>query len=712
MIPNNHSMTTNTTLCRKILFAVISLSIIILMIYSNSFDCSWHLDDTHSITDNPNIHLETLSWKNIYNAMHSDQKHPQKIYRPVSCLSFAFNYYFGELNESYYHLVNISVHLIASIFLFQFIYRLFDLPILKDRFNKDSSYFIALLTTVLWAVNPIQVQAVTYIVQRMASMAGMFYIMSMYFYLLARTSQKSLENITFFLLSISAFALSLGSKENAAMLPFSLIILEIFLLEGKPFQKVKENPKKSIIIFSSILLAVILYIILNNINLYEKYFAGYNNRPFTLTQRIMTEPRVIIFYISLILYPVSTRLNIAHDIDVSTSLVTPITTSISILIIIALIGLAVYNRKKYPLLAFSICFFFLNHIIESSFLNLELIFEHRNYIPSMFFFLPISAGLNKGLHYYKAKKSMQYIITIFIVLFLVGLGHLTFIRNVIWKNEKTLWIDAVEKSPDLARPHHNLGKYYHDYGRKDEAFSEYMKAMSCKWTNRNSESFTTFFNLGELLADNKEYEKAENFYRKALSIKPESPAVYNNLATLYEKKGDIEQSNNYLIKSFNLYPYSPITNLNLGLYYLKRKEPEKALYHLNMSNAPNLINNTLLYMGIAYKQMGRHGRAVMYFKELITNNPNNIMAYMHISEIYLIKNNKHMAKEQMDKAVSIILKDNSMFKKTMNDLIKDNRKNINPSLPTIIPLIKESIEGKTNELALWKDYIKEIKEDM
>jgi capsular polysaccharide biosynthesis protein len=77
----------------------------------------------------------------------------------------------------------------------------------------------------------------------------------------------------------------------------------------------------------------------------------------------------------------------------------------------------------------------------------------------MFFFLPIASGLYMGLDYYKNRKRMQYIIILSIVLILVSLGHSTFMRNFTWKNEKTLWVDAVDKSPNLSRPHHNLGKY-------------------------------------------------------------------------------------------------------------------------------------------------------------------------------------------------------------------------------------------------------------
>ncbi|MGD8986429.1 MAG: hypothetical protein PVI53_20560, partial [Desulfobacteraceae bacterium] len=84
--------------CRKVVFAIVVLGILIFSIYGNTFDCSWHFDDEVNITDNPNIHLKELSWKSIKRALFSGRADPSALYRPVSCLSFALNYYFGELD--------------------------------------------------------------------------------------------------------------------------------------------------------------------------------------------------------------------------------------------------------------------------------------------------------------------------------------------------------------------------------------------------------------------------------------------------------------------------------------------------------------------------------------------------------------------------------------------------------------------------------------
>ncbi|RLB31833.1 MAG: hypothetical protein DRH11_12695, partial [Deltaproteobacteria bacterium] len=147
--------------CRKRVFAIAALFILILIIYSNTFRASWHFDDEHTIMINPRLHLEDLSWKNIKNTFYSKDYQPEKLYRPVACLSFALNYYLGKLNVLGYHLVNLAIHFITSVFLFLFIYQVLRLPSLGDKY-LGNSYFIALLSSVLWAINPVQVQAVTY----------------------------------------------------------------------------------------------------------------------------------------------------------------------------------------------------------------------------------------------------------------------------------------------------------------------------------------------------------------------------------------------------------------------------------------------------------------------------------------------------------------------------------------------------------------------
>jgi hypothetical protein len=177
-------------------FSFLTLLIVILITYGNSFHCEWHYDDFINIVDNPNVHLRDLTWQNVQKAFYGLSRPRPQIERPLSYLSFALNYYIGGVNVFGYHVVNVVIHYITSVFLFLFIFSTLKLPLLAKQY-RSSAYAIALLAVFFWTLHPIQVTAVTYIVQRMASMAAMFYIMAMYFYLKGRTATTIKKHIVF-----------------------------------------------------------------------------------------------------------------------------------------------------------------------------------------------------------------------------------------------------------------------------------------------------------------------------------------------------------------------------------------------------------------------------------------------------------------------------------------------------------------------------------
>ena len=696
----------NVSSCHKKIFAITALFIIILIIYSNTFHASWHFDDEPNITDNPNLHLKEITWENVKRTIFSDRNNPDIPYRPVACLSFALNHYFGGLDVFGYHLVNISIHLLSSIFLFLFIYHTLNLPSLKTKYASHS-YSIALLATILWTINPVHTQAITYLVQRMASMAGMFCIMSMYFYLKARTTEPGGKKLLFLILCFVSFAMALGSKENSAILPLSIFLYEILLLQKITGQNLRKNLRLFFIVTGPILILGFTFIYFQGGNIFS-FLNGYENRPFTLVQRLLAEPRIIIFYISLLLYPMPNRLNIAHSFQISTSLFNPISTVLSIILIAGAIGYAVYSAKKQPLFSFCILFFFLNHVIESTIFPLELIFEHRNYIPSMLFFLPVAIGFCNLLELYAMKRTMKHIISVFIILLLIGLGHSTFMRNFTWKNEKTLWIDAVEKAPDQFRPHHNLGRYYQDHGHQEEAISEYKKALSRSVLHRKNETAVTYYNLGNIYGDLRDYEKARYFYERAKDIDPDYLPVYVNIAAVLDREGKYALAHDYLVKVIRFRPDSIEANYNLGFHYLREGQPEKAIPHLQrLSDNKQFGDRVLFYLGIAFKQKGQLGRAVTYFKMAMEKNPRNIKLHLHLAEIFYRIGDHKQAKREVAKAINL-MPDKDIFQKILDDLLKKGRsRNLQPRGDIVIPLMSEACLYKSEILKEWSNLLEE-----
>ena len=269
------------------------------------------------------------------------------------------------------------------------------------------------------------------------------------------TARRNPTQALFYMGCLGSFLCAVLSKENAVMLPVSLGLVEIvFFQDGSITNKIKKHfPALAVAGIALILIIIVLF----KTGALNYFFRAYASRPFTLVERLLTEPRIVLFYISQIFYPVPARLSITHDIIVSTSLLSPWTTLPAILIVLLMIGIAVSQLKRKPLVVFSILFFFINHVVESTILPLELIFEHRNYLPSFFIFLPVAIALMYLFNYYQSKnRSMYTILTIFVTLVIIGLGCFTYIRNRDWRTETTLWQDAMKKAPRDARPVSNL----------------------------------------------------------------------------------------------------------------------------------------------------------------------------------------------------------------------------------------------------------------
>ena len=171
--------------------AFVLLFFLILTSYSNTFYSSWHLDDEANITGNSRIHIKALTPDSIMGTFYASPVSAGKMYRPVANLTFALNWYVGKNKVTGYHIVNVAVHLVTAFLLYLTIINLYRTPKLENLYEPASGHFIAFLAAALWAVNPIQTQAVNYIVQRMAILAAMFYLCGVYFYVKFRLADTS-----------------------------------------------------------------------------------------------------------------------------------------------------------------------------------------------------------------------------------------------------------------------------------------------------------------------------------------------------------------------------------------------------------------------------------------------------------------------------------------------------------------------------------------
>lgn len=659
---------------KKNLIIFLILFLFVFGVYSSNFNASWHFDDNPNILDNSRIHIKDLGFNTLkrtfFREFDDGQNLDIRLYRPISMLTFALNWYIGKDNVIGYHIVNNAIHLLTTFFLFLAVLNLFKSPNLKGKY-QGNEYAIAFLTTILWAVNPIQTQAITYIVQRMASLAAMFYIIGIYFYVKTRLTFSGYKRFLFIAGCLLSFVFALCSKQNAATFPIALAIIEILFFQDLSDGDTRKNVIVALAI-GGILMTSFLTILYIRGN-FDHILNGYENRTFTLGERLLTESRIIIYYMSQIFYPMVHRLSLVHDINVSTSMFRPWTTIPAILVIFSLMGIGLSQTNKRPIIAFSIFFYFVNHVIESTILPLELIYEHRNYLPSFFLFFPVATGFMFTVDYFKKNN---YFIQMALVVFIAGvifsfcIGTVT--RNKAWATEKTLWEDCIIKAPGLARPYHNLANYhYHKAGDLKNAMAFYETALTKKNLNSKTGHALIFNNIAIILYDYSDYKNSIKFFNKALAIKPDYLDALRNITRVYVRIGRfsdaLESADKLLLERKESIDFLQLK----GFVLLTAGRFDEAILLLKsaLEIDPN-DKKANLYMGVALSLKGEYRKADAFLKQAYLLFPEEIFVHFARIENSVRTRNKENTDHLLKKLLESFDKDTII--KSLKRLDKNN----------------------------------------
>ena len=500
------------------LAAILLLAIII---YSNSFSCSFHFDDFPRLVDNNGIRnlADVKAWWNSYPS------------RPVGMFTFALNYHFGQLNVWGYHLVNLIIHVINAFLVWWLTLLIFSSPALNEYKITRHKKLIALLTALLFVSHPLATQSVTYIIQRMASMVTMFYLLSIALYMKARLMNKE-NNLKYLLFAGSFFSAvaAMLTKENAFTLPFAVIMSELFFFRTK---KISIN-FKDYRVWLLMVIFIVSIIIIPYFKSTSKIFnpiGPTNGHIYTVTpyNYFLTQFSVIVKYIQLLFLPVNQMLD--YDFQVSNHFFET-RTLLSFLFLLLLITLGIILFKKHRVISFGIFWFFLTLLVESSIIPIEdMIFEHRTYLPSFGFFLILSSGI-----FILLGDKYRFLAIIILLLIIGSNSWLTFERNKIWKDDLSLWSDNVSKAPNLARPLTNRGVAYSELGFWDETISDCSRAIKI---NPNYEP--AYCNRSLAYAKLGQFDKAIADYNKVLEIDPDLTLDYNNHEIAYKNLKNIKK---------------------------------------------------------------------------------------------------------------------------------------------------------------------------
>ena len=549
---------------------VLLIVVLTLIAYSNTFHVPFQFDDRKEILENHAIknlaYFTNLSTQNT---------------RYVGYFTFAVNYALHGLNVVGYHIFNLAIHIFNALFLYWFIILSFRTPALKESAHQDSVKLIALFTALLFACHPIQTQAVTYIVQRLASLATMFYLFSIVFYVNARLSmqdtQPKSKSLLWYGASLFSAVLAMKTKELAFTLPVVITLYEFMFFEA--------GIKKRILYLLPLLLTMLI-IPLSLISISKPIgdvigdvsHAARMQTQMSRWDYLFTEFRVIVTYVRLLFLPVNQTLD--YDYPIFRSLFDPgVFLSFLFLLSILILGIYLFYRHKNTLphsklISFGIFWFFITLSVESSVIPIpDVIFEHRLYLPSVGFFIALTTFIFWVRNRLKAVISVagRAVIPMLIGTVLV-LSGAAYSRNSVWMNRIGFWEDVVKKSPKKARPHSILGIAYSEKGRFEEAIRENQTAIKL-------DPYYTYayINLGALYGSQGHFEEAIREFKTAIKLNPNHVEAHNNLGVAYYKKGHFEEAERELLAAIKLNPRRADAHMNLGALYGAQGRFEEAI---------------------------------------------------------------------------------------------------------------------------------------
>jgi len=428
--------------------AISFLLLLTAVIYWQGLDGPFLLDDYLNIDQS---HVDSFSREEIYYAITHNES--GLLGRPVSVLSLVLTGIVHGPDPWGYKYHNLLIHLLNGLLIFWLLVKL--LPRLSPGTSVEKNLLVAGITSGIWLLHPLMVSTVLYAVQRMAQLSALFTLASLLVYIEAREcSEKQL--LKFYLLAYLAFPvcllLSVFSKENGALIPVYILAIELIAYQLSPRDFINNKHISGFLaIFVFIPLTLGSVYLLTHLD----SITNYALRDFNMGERLMTELRVVLMYVKMIMLPRLADMTLFHDyIQVTRSF--DMVTGLLLALFIAVIGLGFYLRKRVPVISFAIAWFVVSHLLESTIISLELMFEHRNYLAAV--------GPLFAVVYFlcncKPFPKLQYVNAAFFLLVIM----LTVTRVQEWTHRETIFNVAIMEHPDSYRAQTEMANLQYQAG--------------------------------------------------------------------------------------------------------------------------------------------------------------------------------------------------------------------------------------------------------
>lgn len=585
--------------------------------YSNSFDVPFLFDDLHNIRDNSHVRITQLDGQQLQDVA---TRSPSRR-RPLANISFALNYYVGGYDVWGYHFVNLCIHLACGVLVYMLGLVNFRqlLMFQQSRLQTQAAdlpvSWAALTAALIFVSHPIQTQSVTYIVQRMTSLATMFYLAALLLYLYGRLSPANWQRWTFWAASLVMWFTSMGCKEIGAVLPLTILLYEWYFFQDLDLGWLKRCSVYVGSIAASLVI-VALYYQAAIANWLERL---YSIRDFTLTERLLTQPRVILHYLSLVLWPLPSRFSLTHDIAISHSLFDPLTTLVSILVLCGLLAIAVFTARRYSMLSFAIMWCFLHLVMESSVIPLELVYEHRMYLPMVGISLLGAWAVFEILPQTRWSKSA-------IVVLVVALTMATHVRNEVWRDPETFWKDVVAKYPNDTRAYGSVASILIGQGDLDAGIDYYKRALELK-----PDDAKVLNNLGQALVQQGKLADAIEYFQRAVQSDPDYYRAQNNLGYIRASQGDFAEAERHYRRALQTKPDYAETLYNLGALLNSRGKRAEARKQFELAlKFKHHYAEAHYNLGVLLTEEGNVGEANQHYQQAIEDNPNYAPAYNNL----------------------------------------------------------------------------------
>ncbi len=527
------------------------IAVLGIIAYSNSFHVPFVFDDASSIVDNNVVH-------DVGNFLFNSAGYSYNPNRFIGYLTFALNYTWGGFDVTGYHIVNLAIHIINALLVYGLVVLTFKTPLMKGSSLAPRSRILAFFTAALFTVHPVQTESVTYIVQRLASLAALFYSASLCSYIRFRLIQESAEGpgwrgYVLYGISLVSAVLAMKTKEIAFTLPLIVVMYEWFFFG--------RGDMRRRVLWALPLLATAAVIPLSMLNVGKPLGEVLSDvSQVTVVQSslsrweyLITEFRVIVTYIRLLFLPVGQNLD--YDYPQYHSLFEP-QVAFSFLCLLGLFVLAIVLLRKAQrggeaslrLISFGILWFFVTLSVESSIIPIiDVIFEHRLYLPSVGFFMAVVTVVFLLMRK-KVVKGVPAAAALLAVA-VVAMTGTTYARNVVWQSGISIWEDVVSKSPMNARGYNSLGTEYAKLRLYDKAMKEIQIAVKLQ-----PEYVEAHSNLGVVYQALNMLNKAVGESQFVISRDPDYAKAYFNLGVIYYRMGQMDLARKELAAGLAIKP--------------------------------------------------------------------------------------------------------------------------------------------------------------